>query len=277
MDPEASDVDLVVRIATDAGAMLLAGWSGPREVSTKSTPTDVVTEMDRAAETLIRDRILAACPRDGILGEEGGERDGSSGRRWVVDPLDGTVNYLYGLAHWAVSIALEVEGATIAAAVVAPVLGDVFVAAEGRGAWRLHTADLSRVSPIRPAAVTSLDQALVATGFSYDARTRRRQGMFIGTLLPRVRDVRRLGAAALDLCHVACGRVDAYVEEDLQLWDLAAGSLIAREAGALVTGVRGHAPPSPLTVAAAPGIAAEFFTLVDDLVVLPDDLAGPVR
>ena len=127
---------MAIDVATAAGSLLHRGWGGPREVSTKSTPTDVVTEMDRASEALIRDRILAVRPDDGILGEEGGERIGIGGRRWIVDPLDGTVNYLYGLAHWAVSIALEVDGHVVAGAVVAPVLGEVFAASAGGGAWR---------------------------------------------------------------------------------------------------------------------------------------------
>ncbi len=268
MNAERSDAHLAVEIATAAGAMLLKGWAGPREVSTKSTPTDVVTEMDRASEALIRDRILTAHPDDGILGEEGGERIGGSSRRWVVDPLDGTVNYLYGLAHWAVSIALEVNGETVAGAVVAPVLDEVFAASLGGGAWRQRISDPGSRQAIHPAPVTSLDRALVATGFSYSSATRARQGTLVAALLPQVRDLRRLGAAALDLCHVACGRVDAYVEEDLQAWDLAAGGLIAREAGAVVTGVRGLSAPVPLTVAAAPGIASAFHHLIDDIALL---------
>jgi myo-inositol-1(or 4)-monophosphatase len=266
-----------VDVATAAGALLAAGWSGPRDVSTKSTPTDIVTEMDRASEDLIGQRLLTLHPQDGILGEESGERVGTTGRRWIVDPLDGTVNYLYGLAHWAVSVALEQEGRIIAGAVAAPVLGEVFAAGAGLGAWRqtwqpdpggTRAATLGTAQRVHPSTVDTLDQALVATGFSYSAQTRIRQGALVSALLPEVRDLRRLGAAALDLCHVACGRVDAYVEEDLQAWDLAAGGLIAREAGAHVAGVRGRAAPTPLTVAAAPGIATAFGALVDAVVVL---------
>jgi myo-inositol-1(or 4)-monophosphatase len=262
---------LAERVAREAGG-LLASFDGRVSVAdTKSSPTDVVTEMDRKAEELIRARILAERPADAILGEEGGQTGdtGGSGVRWVIDPLDGTVNYLYGLRDWAVSIAAEVSGEIVAGAVFAPRAGELFTAVRGGGAWLTSTAgtsiadtgtastgtgngDARRALRCGPGA--ALDRALVATGFGYRAERRKVQGEVVAALLPQVRDIRRAGSASVDLCSVAVGRVDAYYERGLNYWDYAAGALVAAEAGATVGGLHGAPPGSSMTVAAGPSL-----------------------
>lgn len=239
-------LDLAVTVATRAGRLLLDGLRRARSfVATKSSGTDMVTEMDQAAERLIVESITAARPCDGIVGEEGTNRPGTSGVRWIVDPLDGTTNYLYGHAGFAVSIAAEIEGeGVVTGVVIDPMHGDTFTALRGGGANRNGIA-------IRCSEVSDLTQALVATGFSYDPSRRRRQAEVLTEVLPRVRDIRRMGAAAVDLCSVACGRVDAFYEKGLQPWDFAAGALIAQEAGAVVSGLAGE-PASPAFTLAAP-------------------------
>jgi myo-inositol-1(or 4)-monophosphatase len=239
---------VAVPTAADAAALLVEGLNRPRlTVDTKSTSTDMVTEMDRASERLVVERILAARPDDGIVGEEGTDRAGTSGVRWIVDPLDGTTNYLYGHAGFAVSIAAAIDGEVVAGVVHDPLHGEVFTATLGGGAAR-------NGRPISASTQTELGQALVATGFSYDPDRRTRQAAVLGQLIPLVRDIRRMGAAAVDLCSVACGRVDAYYERGLQEWDHAAGGLIAREAGALVSGLDGGAIGTGVCVAAPPGL-----------------------
>ena len=240
---------LAERTARRAGALLLDGAGRARaEVSTKSTGTDLVTEMDRAAEALITEDLLRARPEDGILGEEGADHAGTSGVRWVVDPLDGTTNYVYGFPGFNVSIGAEVDGQAAVGAVFDVVRQELFSAARGLGATRDG-------EPIRVSAATDLRLALVGTGFAYVPERRRLQAQVLVEVLPRVRDIRRQGAAALDLCSVACGRLDAYYERGLAPWDLAAGGLIAREAGAEVTDFDGGAPRAGAVVAAGPGIA----------------------
>lgn len=228
---------------------------------TKSSPTDVVTEMDTAAEKLIRDVILAQRPDDAFLGEEGGADSGRSAVRWVIDPIDGTVNYLYDLQHWSVSVGVEVDGVTVAGVVAAPRLGEVYTAVRGAGSW-CNGARLR----VRPA--TDLSSALVATGFGYRAERRERQGTVVGALLPRVRDIRRAGSAALDLCAVAIGRVDGYYERGTHDWDRSAGTLIATEAGALVEGFHGQVASEAMVLAAPPGT---FTALHDALVAVGAD------
>ncbi len=255
-----SDLDdlrtLAERVARRAGALLLDGAGRVRaEVSTKSTGTDMVTEMDRASEALITDGLLGARPHDGILGEEGVDIAGTSGVRWVVDPLDGTTNYLYGFPGFNVSIAAEVDGQAAVGVVYDVVRDELFSAARGTGATRDG-------QPIRPSGATELWHALLGTGFAYDPDRRRRQAQVLVDVLPQVRDVRRQGAAALDLCSVACGRLDAYYERGLAPWDLAAGGLIATEAGAVVTDLDGAAPVAGSVVAATPGIAAALLDLL---------------
>lgn len=250
-------LSLAVDLVRRAGALVAAGReSAGDDVSTKSTPTDVVTAMDRAAERLVIDALRAARPGDGVLAEEGGRTAGTSGVRWVLDPIDGTVNYLYGLPAYAVSLAAEVDGVASVGAVYNPVTDELWTAVRDGGAWlggrRLHGS-----------AVSTLDQALVATGFGYDTHRRRSQAAVVSALLPDIRDLRRIGAASLDLCAAATGRVDAYFERGLAPWDLAAGGLIAREAGLLVTGLRG-APAGPDMVLAAP---ATLHALLHDRLV----------
>jgi myo-inositol-1(or 4)-monophosphatase len=225
------------------------------EVSTKSTGTDMVTEMDRASEVLISEALLGARPDDGILGEEGAHQAGTSGVRWVVDPLDGTTNYLYGFPGFNVSIAAEIDGEAAVGVVYDVVRDELFSAVRGGGATR-------NGEPIRASEQTELAHALVGTGFSYEPERRRRQAQALVRVLPRVRDIRRQGAAAIDLCSVACGRLDAYYERGLAPWDLAAGGLIAAEAGATVTDFAGNPATAGAVVAAAAGIAPALLGLL---------------
>jgi myo-inositol-1(or 4)-monophosphatase len=253
--------------AGEAGRMLAArrppGRSGRPEVaSTKSSPTDVVTEMDRAAEAMITQRLLAQRPGDAVLGEEGGE-SGRGRVRWIVDPLDGTVNYLYGLADWAVSIAAEVDGEVVAGVVVAPARNEVFTAVAGGGAW-LRAGDAAPVA-LRCNTGVPLGEALVATGFGYTAASRRVQGEVIAAVLPRVRDIRRGGSCALDLCSVAAGRVDAFYERGVNYWDFAAGGLIATEAGARLGGLGGNPAGQDLAIAAEPVLFGQLHDLLAGL------------
>ena len=245
---------LAVRVAREAGRMLVA--DRPRNLGiaeTKSSPTDIVTEMDQRSEKLIVAMILAERPDDGFLGEEGADHEGTSGVRWIIDPIDGTVNYLYEIPGWCVSIGVEVAGRTVAGVVEIPMLRETFTALAGGGAWR-NGEPITAWSSQSQGEPVPLDRALVATGFGYAAARRATQGAIVATLLPRVRDIRRGGAAAIDLCSVACGRVDAYFERGAKPWDLAAGELIATEAGAIVGGLHGGAASEEMTVAASPGL-----------------------
>ena len=235
----------------------------PEVAGTKSSPTDVVTEMDRAAEAMIAERILAERPGDAFLGEEGGE-SGHGRVRWIVDPLDGTINYIYGLPDWAVSIAAEVDGVVVAGVVVVPRQREVFTAVAGQGSW-LHP-DGARAVPLRCNTGVPLPDALVSTGFGYDAGPAGGAGRDRGRrCCPQVRDIRRGGSCAVDLCSLAAGRVDAYYERGVNYWDWAAGGLIAAEAGARVAGLAGR-PPSPgLTIAAGPGLFEDLHDLLRSL------------
>jgi myo-inositol-1(or 4)-monophosphatase len=234
--------------AREAGALLLRLRATERTgVGTKSSATDMVSDADRASERLIVERLRAVRPHDAILGEEGGASAGTSGVRWVIDPLDGTTNYLYGLSHFAVSIAAERDGEAVAGVVYDPVHDEMFAASLGGG------ADLNG-RPIAVSGLADLATALVATGFGYEAAVRAQQGRVIARVLPLVRDFRRHGAAALDLCNVACGRVDAYFERGLQVWDMAAGALIVREAGGLTSAIEGGSAVPGSMVAATPAL-----------------------
>ncbi|PWC03674.1 inositol monophosphatase family protein [Agromyces badenianii] len=251
-------LELARRIALHAAEFALdARRGGVSVAATKSSPVDIVTAVDRDTEALIRRLILEARPDDGIVGEEDDALVGTSGVNWVVDPIDGTVNFLYGIPAWAISVAV-VEGSAdpaawtaLAGVVVNPSTGEVFEAAAGCGA-RLDGRE------IRANADVPLAQALVGTGFSYSAEGRRAQAEVLVTLLPKARDVRRIGSAALDLCAVAAGRLDAYYESGLNPWDHAAGALIAREAGARVGGPAGGPATVELVVAAAPSLFDEL-------------------
>jgi len=218
-------LDVAQAAARAAGAVLVERFGGPNvEVRAKSTPTDLVSEADLAAERALREVLGARRPDDAVLGEEGGEHGGSSGLRWVVDPLDGTVNYLFGIPHWSVSVACEDAGGALAGVVHDPLRGETFAAVRGGPA----TLD---GRPVEASRRDDLATAMVATGFAYDAEVRALQAQVIARLLPRVRDVRRLGSAALDLAWTACGRYDAYFERGLNPWDRAAGALLCDRAG----------------------------------------------
>ncbi len=250
--------EMALRLATEAGALLAAGQAGVKVADTKTSPTDVVTAMDRASEELITGLLDEFCPGDGLLAEEGSSRPSTSGLEWVVDPLDGTVNYLYGLPLWSVSVAVREVGAadrSLVGVVHAPVLGMTWSAAVGRGAYREGLA-------LHGSPVTALERALVGTGFDYRAERRGRQAQVLGRVLPRIRDMRRLGSAAIDLCLVAEGTLDAYFEQSLHPWDGAAGYLIAREAGITVSGLDGAPPSHQLTVAAPSAIHSELVALL---------------
>ncbi|PZG12975.1 inositol monophosphatase family protein [Nonomuraea aridisoli] len=252
-------LSLAEDIAREAGDMLLAKRpTMSREIETKSSPTDVVTALDKASEELIRERILAARPGDRILGEEGGEEPGDSDVRWVVDPIDGTVNFLYGLPEWAVSIAVEVKGEVVAGVVNVPARGEVYTAALGRGAW------LGDVR-LRCNTGVPLDRALVATGFGYSAARRAVQGEVVAKVLARVRDIRRGGSCAIDLCSLAAGRVDAYYERGINPWDYAAAGLVATESGARLGGLHGRPVSPSFAVCAAPGLFEQLHDLLVSL------------
>ena len=232
-------LELAVATAREAGELVSSMRSSGVDVAdTKTSAVDIVTEADRACEELILQRVLRARPDDGFLGEEGDDVTGTSGVTWVVDPIDGTVNYLYGLPHYAVSIAASrADGQILAGVVRSPDLDVEYAATLGGGATRngvpLRVPDhVSGHVPGHVSGTPPLAQTLVATGFSYEAAIRERQGLAVARMLPQVRDIRRLGSCALDLCAVAAGHCDAYVEEGAHLWDYAAGGLVATEAGA---------------------------------------------
>ncbi|WP_275410468.1 inositol monophosphatase family protein [Microbispora corallina] len=247
---------LAVEIAEEAGEMLLAKRPDrPEVLATKSSPTDVVTALDRAAEELIRARIGEARPHDAILGEEGGDTPGTGRVKWVVDPIDGTVNFLYGLPDWAVSIGVEVDGEIVAGAVHNVPRGELFSASKGGGAW-LRGERLSCNTGV------PLDRALIATGFGYGVARRRVQAEVVAQVLPRVRDIRRIGSCALDLCAVATGRVDGYYERGANYWDHAAAGLVATEAGARVGGLNGRPVGVDMLLCAAPGLFEDLHDLL---------------
>lgn len=222
-------------------------------ISTKSSMTDMVTEMDEWSEATIVETIASLRPSDGFLGEEGASKPSETGVVWVIDPIDGTTNFLYDIPGFSVSIAARVDGIDVVGAVHDPIRGERFLAAQGQGATR-------NGAPISASAKSDLATALVATGFSYLPDRRRAQAEALTMVLPAVRDIRRFGGAALDLCAVACGRADAYYERGLGAWDSAAGAVIAAEAGAIVDD---RQPIGGAFAAAAPGLATEFFALVE--------------
>jgi myo-inositol-1(or 4)-monophosphatase len=259
-------VELAERVAREAGALIHDGRPARLAVSaTKSSPTDVVTEMDQASESLLRSRLSAARPGDGLHGEEQGLVPGDTGITWVVDPIDGTVNYLYGIGLYSVSVAAVTGDSsrpggwrTVAGCVHDPSGRRTWTAGVGLGSWlngeRLGADGLAgtRATGVRP---PDLARALVATGFGYLPGRRARQSRVLAGLLPRVRDIRRLGSAAIDLCLVADGRLDAFYERGLNVWDLAAGMLVGTEAGVTVRGIDGQPPHSHMVVAARAPLA----------------------
>ncbi len=253
---------LATEVASEAATLIVERRRGRITVAdTKSTDTDVVTAVDRESEELIRKRVLAVRPDDAFLGEEGEDVHGTSGVRWVVDPIDGTVNYLYDHPTYAVSIAVELHGVTVAGVVVNAPLRETFTATRGGGAF-LDGA------PIAVSGCTDLAKALVGTGFGYDPRRRAVQAEVVRAIIEKIRDIRRIGVGAVDLCYVACGRLDAAYERGLNPWDYGAGALIAAEAGARVGGLHG-APVSPeMTLVASPGI----FDALHDALAAADPL-----
>lgn len=252
-------------VAIDAGRLAsLRRTEGIEVAATKSSPVDVVTAADREVEAFIRSVLADARPGDGFLGEESGAGDSSTGLTWVVDPIDGTVNYLYGIPHYAVSVAV-VEGApdpstwsALAGCVYNPSTGETFTGVVGGGAF-------CDGESIGVAASVDLSQALIATGFAYDSDVRAQQGRIVAGLLPLVRDVRRLGTASLDLCFVAAGRCNAYFERTLSPWDHAAGALIAREAGAVVKGWGGERAGRDLVLAGHPDVIVRLEAALDTI------------
>ena len=215
---------------------------GP-QITAKSTPTDLVTEMDTWAEAHITEALLTARPHDAVQGEEGADHHGTSGITWSIDPIDGTINYIHGLPGFCVSIAARVDGSSIAGVVVSPLHRDTFAATIGGGATRNGSA----ISVSSPASAA---RSVVGTGFGYDPGRRRRQAAVLAQVIGDIADVRRGGAAAVDLCSVACGRLDGYWEVGLNDWDHAAGALIAAEAGARCEGLDGSAPSERFILAA---------------------------
>lgn len=240
-------IDLVVSRVSESAAQ------SSLEVDTKSSRTDMVTDMDRWSEKTIVQSISAARPGDGFLGEEGTSRESTSGVTWVIDPIDGTTNFVYDLPGYSISVAAQVGDTVVAGAVHDPVRGERFRATLGGGATRNHES-------IRVSKAQDLSTSLIATGFSYDSDRRFAQAEVLTRVLPLVRDIRRFGGAALDLCSLACGRVDAYYERGLAPWDMAAGALIATEAGATVAGNSGG---SGALIGASPGIFDSIAALLD--------------
>ncbi len=246
------------QLARAAGDMALAGRkSGDVTATTKSSPTDMVTQYDKASEDMITAGLRDLRPDDGIVGEEGASRDGTSGITWHIDPIDGTSNFYFDIPMWAVSIGAVDEHGPIAGAVYSPALGDMFTAARSQGA----TLNGHRIS-VREN--TLLSDALVCTGFSYHVSQREAHARRVATMVGQIRDIRRFGAAAIDLCFVACGRLDAYFEEHLNSWDLVAGQVIATEAGAIVTNFSGDTVTPQEVLATQPGVQKALIRLIAD-------------
>jgi myo-inositol-1(or 4)-monophosphatase len=251
---------LATDVAHEAGVALREVFArlgeGGLEISAKSTPTDLVSDADVRTEQLIRGRLSAARPDDAILGEEGDDRPGTTGLRWVVDPLDGTINFLFGIPVWCVTISCEDGDGTLAGVVYDPMREETWSATRDGGAWLDGTTEL------RGPRTTELATSLVATGFGYDAAVRESQARTVARLLPQVRDVRRLGSAAIDLAWAAAGRYDAYYERGINHWDIAAGALICERAGMVVRELPPAPPANAGILVAAPGIADELLAIV---------------
>ena len=248
-------LDLALRGARAAGVELMARYGHIEGLNSKTSVNDPVSDADRAAERILVDLITDERPADGLLGEEGAARESTSGLRWVIDPLDGTVNYLYQLDNFSVSVAVEDAEGVLVGVVHNPTNGRTYRAIRGAGA-------VLDGHPLRVNDPVPMDRALLATGFGYEVQRRRNQGALMATLLPRVRDIRRIGSAALDLCAVAAGSVDGYFEEGVQAWDVAAGGLIAREAGASFATVTPTGAPTGC-LAAGPALFDELTKFLD--------------
>lgn len=250
-------LELARSLAREAGRLHTEGRAEGLRVQTKSSPTDLVSQIDRRVESLIAERLRTERPGDALFAEEGSRLEGSSGVRWVVDPLDGTTSYIYDYPCFAASIGVELDGEAVVGVILDSATGRLFSAVKGFGAE-------CDGRPIRAREPQGLARALVATGFSYDAAQRERQGAAVAVVLPRVRDIRRGGAAAVDLTHVASGRVDAYYELDLSPWDYTAGVLLAREAGAAVELRPAAHGRGPAVVAAHPALIEDFVALLTE-------------
>ena len=264
VDPQAADLlALAVDIANEAAAVV-AKYAAERTyvVETKSTPTDLVTEADRETEALIVRRVLSARPGDGLLGEEGANREAASGIRWVIDPIDGTTNFVYGIPAYSVSIGVERDGKMVAGVVHDVALGHSYTAALGGGA---HMNGHS----IHTSGKTDLSTALMGIGFAYDPARRDTQAHFYDRVMLDIRDVRRMGSAALDLCRVACGQLDGYFEFQLNPWDIAAGGIIVCEAGGVTTGFHGRTFEEGYVLAATPALAAPMQAVLDRTALSP--------
>ncbi len=267
--------ELAEAAARAGGELIRAGLAEDPDAraveSTKSTPTDIVTAMDEAVEKLLRERLSAARPEDGLLGEEAGFTPGRSGLSWVLDPIDGTVNYRYGIDAYAVSVAVvegdpTVDGAwtPVAGCVHNPATGDTWTAGRGLGA-RLEPGDGSSTRDLKLGPPPELDQALVATGFGYAANRRAGQARVLTGVLPRVRDIRRIGSASLDLCAVATGTVDAYYERGVNAWDIAAATVVLSEAGGAIRGLRGAPAGGAMVVGAASPLVERLCDILGQL------------
>jgi myo-inositol-1(or 4)-monophosphatase len=251
-----ADLELAERAARAAGEVLM-GYYGraPEGLGSKSSDTDMVSDADREAERAIRELLSVERPDDGLVAEEGSRVQADSGRRWIVDPLDGTINFLYELPAWAVSVALEDASGLAVGVVHSPVLGETYCAVRGGGAWLAENGRQLAVS-----GCDRLERAMVATGFSYEPARRAEQAAAVARLLPLARDIRRAGAAALDLAWTAAGRLDAFYESGLNPWDWAAGRLLVEEAGGVTGWLEGE--PPVLMAAATPGLLEELRPLV---------------
>lgn len=248
--------------AADAAGEFLMRRPDVLRTETKSSAADVVTHMDKASEQMLVAAIVGAYPEDGIVGEEGAAHDSSSGRRWVIDPIDGTTNYVYDQPFWCVSIALEDERGGYVGVVGAPRLGRMYAAVRGQGAWRREvTGEWLKLSV---SGADALETSLIGTGFGYTASRRAGQARVLQVVLPQVRDIRRLGSCALDLCLVADGELDAYYERGVHLWDFAAGAVVALEAGARVSGLRGQACGEAMAVAGTPEVHAALVRILEN-------------
>ncbi len=271
MSDDQALLELAVEAARLGGGLLAEraarGGEQAVDVASKSTPTDLVSEADLASQRAIRSLLRERRPDDGFLGEEeGGDEPGESGLRWIVDPLDGTVNFLFGVPQWCVSVAVADSEGTLAGAVFDPNRDELFTAVRGGQALSRGPGGEQqlggRVSDPRGIGAESLATSLVATGLAYDAGVREAQGRVLARLIPQVRDVRRLGSAALDLCWTAAGRYDAYYERSVKPWDIAAGALICERAGLRVLDIPA-APGLPAGVLAArEGLAEQLAEIV---------------
>jgi myo-inositol-1(or 4)-monophosphatase len=261
-------LELAVEAARFSGGLLLqrAAAGAERAVSAKSTPTDLVSDADIASERAIRELLRERRPADGFVGEEGGREEGTSGLRWVVDPLDGTVNFLFAIPQWCVSVAVRDAEGVLAGAVYDPNRDELFSAVRGGGAHRVRGSGEPQALALHPQRAhlghEDVSTAMLATGLSYDSRVRAAQARVLQRVIPAVRDIRRFGSAALDLCWTAMGRYDAYFERTVKQWDIAAGALVCQEAGLRVLDLPVHEDLPWGILAAPPGLAGALLELV---------------